>query len=261
MQIKEIKLTDIVDPLFQPRDELELEGLEALANSIKEIGLINPIIVKPHGDQYRLIAGTRRFHAFKMLGKDSIPAKVVEEGDRESTLIQFSENFHRQDLNPLQLARMVEFLLSEMKLSTLEVSQLCNKSREWVSRTLSLLEMPDYLQEAVETTVLSSSVAQELDRIPNEKLKEQYTAYAVQSGCTEKTARQWVTQTKMTLAAQAGRKADREAEAAAPPPPPPPPLQRQTCYLCGAPEDRVVLEPTLLCWHCKQNVTTIVTGK
>jgi len=254
MQITEIKLNDIIDPLFQPRDKLEIEGLEALATSIREIGLINPIIVKPHADQYRLIAGTRRFHAFKMLGKDSIPAKVVEEGDRESLLIQFSENFHRQDLNPLQLARTLEFLLTEMKLSTSEVALLCNKSREWVSKTLSLLEMPDYLQEAVQTNLLSSSVAQELDRIPNQSLKEQYTSHAVAGGCTEKVARQWAQQAKMTLAAQADRVAQREAGADALPPPPPPPLQRQTCYICGAPEDRVVLEPVLLCWHCKQNL-------
>ena len=78
MLIQDIKLALINDPTFQPRDELEVEGLEALANSIKEIGLINPIVVTPTSTGYRLIAGTRRYHAFKMLGRETIPAKVVE---------------------------------------------------------------------------------------------------------------------------------------------------------------------------------------
>ncbi len=254
MDIKEVPLDQIVDPAFQPRDQLEKAGIEALANSIAELGLINPIVVKPHELGYRLIAGTRRFHAFKMLGKDTITAKIVEEGDREATLIQFCENFHRQDLNPIQTAIMIKFLLEEQRLSTIEIANLCNKSRDWVSKTLSLLEMPSYMVEAIETGQMSASVAQELKRIPNETLKEAYTVYAITGGCTEKTARQWVQQSCMTLAAQKKRLEEREEPTQTVSVPLSPPPEEEKCCLCGAPSTAVVLEDLKVCWHCRQGL-------
>jgi len=84
MDIIDIKLDDITDPSFQPRDTLELEGIEALATSIKEIGLINPIVVRKLDEGYELVAGTRRCHAHMVLGRETITAKVVEQDSREA---------------------------------------------------------------------------------------------------------------------------------------------------------------------------------
>ena len=255
MEIKDIPLDQINDPKFQPRDKLEVAGIEALANSIRELGLINPILVQKVDTGYRLIAGTRRYHAFQMLGRETITAKIMEGEDREFTLLQFSENFHRQDLNPIQTAKMIQFLLEEMKLTTIEIAQLTNKSRDWVSRNLSLLEMPQYLIEAVETGVINPSIAYELKRIPDEDIRQIYVNYALQGGCTEKIARQWVNQAIATIAARDQRIATREIRSTEPPPPPSPAPQPTRCYICGAPEDKVILETIPLCWHCQQAIT------
>ena len=250
MEILDIKLDDITDPTFQPRDKLEAGGIEALANSIKEIGLINPIIVRKGGEQYQLIAGTRRWHACKMLGWDTIPAKVIEQDTREASMLQFSENFHRMDLNPIQQARMLKFMLEDLDYSTTELAEFTNHTREWVSRQLTLLDLDQAAQDAIEAGKLSASVAIELKPIPDEKLRSEYLSYAIERGTTEKAARDWARQAKATVAARDTRL---QAAAESPVPvedmpfiPPPP----RTCALCGAPEDKVLLEDWAICWHC-----------
>ncbi len=254
MEIVDIKLEAITDPHFQPRDKLEVEGIDALGASIKEIGLINPIVVRKLGDGYELVAGTRRWHACMMLGWEYIPAKIIEQDTREAAMLQFSENFHRQDLNPIQSARMTKFMLDELGYSTTEIARFCNKSREWVSRQLQLLDMEETTQQAIEDGRLKASVAMELKLIPDPKLRSDYINYAIEGGCTEKSARAWTNQAKAVIAARDARKAIGAAapneEQGQPPAPPAP----RTCHICGAPEEKVLLEQWEICWHCGQKL-------
>lgn len=249
-----IKLDEIIDPPFQPREGLELGGIEALANSIHDIGLINPIVVRKLDEGYELIAGTRRYHAHKLLGLEVIPAKVVTGDSREAALLQWSENFHRQDLNPIEAAAMLQFMIDTLNYSTSELATFCNKSKEWISRSLSLLDLDEAVQEAVRGGRLSPSVANELRVIADKPLRDDYINYAIQGGCTEKQARDWARQAKATIAARDARHqaaaASPEQQAAEEYQPPPP----VTCYLCGAPEDQVKLESIDLCWHCQQKL-------
>lgn len=250
----EIKLDEIHDPHFQPRQVLESEGIEALAASIEEIGLINPIVVRKLEEGYELIAGTRRCHAFMMLGRDTIPAKIIEQDTREAAMLQFSENFHRQDLNPVQNARMLKFMLDELGYSTAELAKFCNKGKEWVSRQLGLLDMDEEVQQAVEEGRISASVATELKVIPDDKLRSDYIHYAIEGGCTEKAARGWANQAKAVVAARDARQREakdtphEEGEEPLVPPGP------RVCTLCGAPEDKVMLEEWAICWHCGQKL-------
>lgn len=249
-----IKLDEINDPSFQPREVLEVEGIEALAKSIEEIGLINPIVVRKLEEGYELIAGTRRYHAHKMLGRESIQAKVITGDSREAALLQFSENFHRQDLNPIEQATMLQFMMSELKYSTAEIAAFTNKSREWISRSLALLDLDQAVQEAVAQGRLSPSVANELRVIADKPLRDDYIHYAIEGGCTEKQARDWARQAKATIAARNARQQMAAAVPGEEGPPeyqPPPPA---TCYLCGAPEDKVKLDQVYLCWHCQQHL-------
>jgi ParB-like chromosome segregation protein Spo0J len=189
-----------------------------------------------------------------MLGRDTIPAKVIEQDSREATMLQYSENFHRQDLNPIQNARMLKFMLEELGYSTAELAKFCSRTKEWISRQLGLLDMNDYLQQAVEQGQISASVAMELKLIPDEKLRLDYTNYAITSGCTEKAARSWATQAKAVVAAREARqqqapdKTSLEVEQPSGPPEP------RRCSICGAPEDKVLIEDWPICWHCGQKL-------
>lgn len=254
METVDIKLDEIVDPSFQPRGPLDVEGIESLANSIKEIGLINPIVIRKTEQGYELIAGTRRCHACMMLGWESIPAKVIDQDSRDAAMLQFSENFHRQDLNPIEQANMLKFLLEELSYSIIEIARFCNKGRDWVSRHLSLLDFNQATQDAISMGKLSPSVALELKVISDKKLREDYINYAIQGGCTEKAARDWARQAKATIAARDMRITHREEhpeeesrESYQPPEP-------RTCALCAAPEDKVLLEQWDICWHCGQKL-------
>jgi len=256
MDIAEIKLAEINDPHFQPRDKIEVDGVEALATSIAEIGLINPIVVRKIEEGYELIAGTRRCHAFMILGRDAIPAKIIEQETREAAMLQYSENFHRQDLNPVQNARMLKFMLDELGYSTAELAKFCGRTKEWISRQLGLLDMDEDTQQAIEQGKISASVATELKVIPDEKLRSDYINYAIEGGCTEKAARAWANQGKAVVAAsKARREQDKDTPQVEQDQPPTPPDPR-TCSLCRAPEDKVLLEEWLICWHCGQNLKT-----
>ncbi|MBA7689716.1 Nucleoid occlusion protein [subsurface metagenome] len=254
MDISEIKLEEINDPHFQPREALEAEGIEALAASIGEIGLINPIVVRKLEEGYELIAGTRRCHAFMMLGRETIPAKIIEQDTREAAMLQFSENFHRQDLNPVQNARMLKFMLDELGYSTAELAKFCCRTKEWISRQLGLLDMDEKVQQAVEEGRISASVATELKVIPDEKLRSDYLHYAIEGGCTEKAARGWANQAKAVVAARDARRQAGEATHEEGEEPPPGPPEPRHCVICGAPEDKVMLEEWDVCWHCGQKL-------
>ncbi|MBA7607078.1 Nucleoid occlusion protein [subsurface metagenome] len=254
MKIIDIKLDSIIDPSFQPRDTLEVEGIEALATSIKEIGLINPIVVRKAGEGYELVAGTRRWHAHKLLGRETIPAKIIAQDSREAAMLQFSENFHRQDLNPIQQARMLKFMLDELGYSTTEIAKFCNRATTWISKSLTLLDMEETTQQAIEQGKLSPSVAMELKLIPDPKLRGDYINYAIEGGCTEKAARDWAHQGKATIAAKEMRQRQAAQGLVEPPPPEIIIPEVRKCALCGAPEDVVVLEQWDICWHCAQKL-------
>jgi len=254
MEIREIKLEDINDPPIQPRGQLEVAGIESLAQSIKEVGLIHPIVVRETNVGYELVAGTRRWHAYKLLGKETIPAQVIRKESRETTLLQFSENFHRHDLNPLETARMLKFLLEELGYSRAELAQLCGHDTSWVSRMLSLFDMPSYMQESIITGQLSHSVALELQRIKDDKIKQHYAEHAVSGGCTEKLARDWAKQATMVAAAIAAREEAKEPGKKETEVVITTSMSYDTCQICGAPGARVTLDPVYLCWHCQQKV-------
>ena len=250
MQVTNVPIAKIDPPAYQPREQLDSKELEELTASIKELGLLQPIVVAPHGERYVLVAGSRRLEAAKMLGWSSIPATVTDSGDRDLALTSLTENLARVDLHPMETARTLHYLLTHVGLSRVEIASVMGRDVRWVGEQLKLLEMPEYLQEAVEIGALTKSVALELNRIPSENLKEMYTAHAVTGGCTTKTANEWVRQATASLAAQERREELRQGVAEQEVPPPAPP-EAPRCWICQAPQDKVVLEAILLCWHCR----------
>jgi len=251
MEILDIPISKITSPPYQPRSQSEIAGLESLASSIKELGLLQPIVVRAINNGYQLIAGSRRIAACKMLGWDIIPARNIDASNADATLMSVTENLAREDLNPLEVARAIHYMLTELQLSRAEIANTFGHQTDWVSAQLKLLEMPEYLQEAVSTAQLSKGAALTLNRIPDEEIKEMYTAYGVKGGCTERTAGEWLRQATASVAARERR---HEIGAITPfePPEPLPAIETPRCWICQAPGDKVNLETIPLCWHCQQ---------
>ena len=165
----------------QPREHFDEDTLAALTASVRELGVLQPILVRRLGDdRYELIAGERRWRAAKRAGLPSLPALVREVDDRHSLEQALVENLHRQDLNALEEAAAYNQLMDDFKLTQEEVAQRVGKSRSAVANTIRLFHLPPSVQRLIADGRLSAGHARALlgnpDRAVQETLAEQTIA-------------------------------------------------------------------------------------
>ncbi|KPK41387.1 MAG: hypothetical protein AMJ78_05670 [Omnitrophica WOR_2 bacterium SM23_29] len=144
-----LKLDEISPSKFQPREVIDPEKQKELILSIKEKGVIQPIVVRPKGSGYELIAGERRLRAAKELGFSQLPAIIKDVKDDEALEISLIENIQRQDLNPIEEAQAYQRLIDEFSLTQEETSQKVGKDRASVANTLRLLKLPEKIKEEI----------------------------------------------------------------------------------------------------------------
>ncbi|WP_457573599.1 ParB/RepB/Spo0J family partition protein [Desulfolithobacter sp.] len=160
----------------QPRKYFDEEKLEELAESIRERGVIQPLLVSPgKGNRYILIAGERRLRAARMAGEDEVPVVVMDSGtDNESLELALIENIQRHDLNPIEEATAYARLIEEFDLTQDEVARKVGRKRSTITNVLRLLKLPESIQLDVAQGVLSEGHARVLLRIKDdpEKLQE-----------------------------------------------------------------------------------------
>lgn len=144
-----VKAEQIRPNPYQPREEFDPEAQEELIQSIREKGIIQPVLVRRRGDLYELIAGERRFRAANSLNIKEIPAIVRDVEDEESLEISLIENLQRQALNPIEEARAYQYLIDKFGLTQETVSDVVGKARVSVANTLRLLKLPQEIQEEI----------------------------------------------------------------------------------------------------------------
>src|SRR3989442_14808818 len=132
---------------YQPRSDFS--GLEGMVESIRENGIVQPVIVRQEANGFRLIAGERRWRAAQIAGMERIPAIVRKVADDRVLELALIENIQRKELNPIEEARAYEVLLSEMKLSHAEVAKRVGMDRSSISNSLRLLKLPESIQDPV----------------------------------------------------------------------------------------------------------------
>lgn len=147
-ELVEVNLDKIEPNPHQPREKFKRDSLEELASSIKEQGVLQPILVRAKGDGYQLIAGGRRLRAAKLAGLKSIPALVRSPSDSKLLELSLVENLQREDLNPLERAKAYQ-RLKEAGLTQEELASRLGKSRSEVANTLRLLRLPSFIQESI----------------------------------------------------------------------------------------------------------------
>lgn len=179
----EIPITNIKPNPKQPRSVFDEDALNELAFSIKEIGLLQPVVVRPLGDGfYELVAGERRWRASKQAGLTEIPAIIRQTPD--DTLLRDSllENLHRVQLNALEEAAAYQQLLNDFGCTQDELSQRIGRSRPQISNTIRLLRLPVNVQRRVAAGVLSAGHARALLALPTETEMEVLAARIVAEG-------------------------------------------------------------------------------
>jgi ParB family chromosome partitioning protein len=138
---------------MQPRSDFT--GLEGLVDSIRENGLVQPVIVRPEGDRFELIAGERRWRAAQIAGVTRIPAVVRKVASQQVLELALIENIQRKDLNPIEEAKAYDVLLGRMNLSQAEVAKRVGRDRSSIANSLRLLKLPEKIQHMVEVGEIS----------------------------------------------------------------------------------------------------------
>ena len=170
--IKNIKLDDIRSNPYQPRTYFNEEALNELASSIKEHGILEPVILKKSIKGYELIAGERRCKAARIAGLETVPAIIKDFNDQEMMELALIENVQREDLNAIEEAKAYKNIMTKLNMTQEEVSKRFGKSRSYITNLLGLLTLPQSVMDLVESGSISSSHARVLSKIEDsDKIK------------------------------------------------------------------------------------------
>jgi ParB family chromosome partitioning protein len=154
---------------LQPRKAFDDDKLRQLSQSIKENGVLQPVVVRRRGSRYELIMGERRFQAARLAGSESVPAIVKEVRDADALRLALVENIQREDLNAIEVANAYRQLIASFGLSQSDVSQLVGRDRSSVANTLRLLNLSDEVQKMIVEEKISEGHARALLSLPTQK--------------------------------------------------------------------------------------------
>ncbi len=187
-RVSELDIRHIMPNPHQPRLHFDESEIQGLAESIKQVGLIQPIIVRQDQNNYYIIAGERRWRACKKAGLQKIKAIIMEAGEEMNLSLALIENLQRTDLDPIEEAKAYKMLSSRFKLKQAEIAERVGKDRASVSNVIRLLNLPEHMQEALSAGSISSGHAklllslsgQRQEQLFNEVLSEGLSVRALE---------------------------------------------------------------------------------
>ena len=218
-ELRELHVDLVAPNPGQPRKRFDDEALQALADSVKERGVLQPVLVRPRpGGSYELVAGERRWRAARLAGLETLPALVQQRDDARSLEDALIENMAREDLNPIEAARAVAALVEELGLTREEVGRRVGRSRVAVSNLLRLLDLPDEALALIEDGSLTEGHGRALLLADDHAERRRIARAAVQGGWSvrvvEQAAREANAPTRTARRGRAAVHPDQEAAAA-----------------------------------------------
>jgi ParB family transcriptional regulator, chromosome partitioning protein len=206
--LRDVAVADIDPNPHQPRQHFDEETLVSLAGSVREVGVLQPVLVRPAaGGRYELVAGERRWRAAMRAGLDVIPAIVRETGDLQAVEQALVENLHRQDLGVLEEASAYQQLIEDFGLTHDDVATRVGKSRSAVTNTLRLLQLPPSIQQLVASGRLSAGHARALMGTPDRAFQEALAGRAVRDQLSVRDVEEAVRQRGESVVGDTPRKA------------------------------------------------------
>lgn len=202
---------DLIDPNpFQPRRAFPEASLKELADSIRSSGVVQPVLLRPTDARYQLVAGERRWRAARLAGLETIPAVVRQFTDREALELSLTENLLREDLNPLEVARGLEVLLENYRLTHEEIAARLGVNRSTVTNTLRLLRLPRPVQEMLARGGIDAGHARALLALDSAAAQTKLAQMAAKQGLS-------VRQVEQMVALRAAKAPGRQGASVAPP--------------------------------------------
>ena len=178
-EVKEIKLSDLRVNPYQPRKIFDEEALQELAESIKEHGVIQPIIVKKSIKGYEIVAGERRYRASQLAGKETIPAIIRDFTDEQMMEIAVLENLQRENLNPIEEAEAYKNLMQTLNLNQEQLAKKVGKSRSHITNILGILNLPESIKDLIITNKITMGHARVLSKLEDKEKIETLAAKTI----------------------------------------------------------------------------------
>lgn len=191
-RVLSISLDLIDEPRVPMRTEVYEDSLDELARSMRESGLIEPLVVRPNGDRYELVVGLRRLYAARRLGWSTIDCVVRDLPEEDALIVQAAENVQREDVNPYDRALYFRALLTQLGCSQRALANRLGLSDTLINRTLRLLDFDEEIQEAVRSGRLNLKAAHLLAKFPSRRDRLRYLRIAVENGASLRTIRGWL---------------------------------------------------------------------
>lgn len=182
--VQYISISKIISNPLQPRKSYDREGIDELAQSIKNNGLIQPIVVRKNGDKFEMVVGERRLRAAKIAELKEIPAIVKEYSNGKIFEIALIENIQREDLNPIEEALAYRMILDREMITQEELSKRVGKSRSYIANMVRILELPSYIQDHVSRGTISVGQAKALLSLNDRKEQDTLVKKILQENLT-----------------------------------------------------------------------------
>lgn len=254
-RIRQLPIDSILSPARDARTTINDEKLKSLQRSIKQLGVLQPIlVVERRPGKYEVVAGHRRLIACQANGMATVPARIMKKDEMYDETAKLHENVEREDLSVLDEARSYDYFMKVLKLSQAEVAAKAGKSEGYISQRLSILSAPEIVREALADGVISFSVARELTKITDLNELNRLVVVAAQNGVTPAVARAWRMQWE---AAQQMPKGEIEGDIGYREPAPTFDPSTFICGCCKKPESVNRMKIVRVCPQCEIDVTTV----
>ena len=177
--------TNLIDnPGRDARVGHDVSELDDLYVSIRENGILQPLLVRPRGDRYEVIAGNRRLQVARKLGLSEVPCLVRDANDNETAIFRFEENCKRADITVVEEAKYIAESVTALGWTIADFAQRVNRSVQWIEDRLAVADMPDYMQGYLMAKTMSLGVALALNEIGDDKVKKEWSWHAATHGMT-----------------------------------------------------------------------------
>ena len=196
--VKYIKIHDIMPNANQPRKTFNEEKIEELAASIREHGIIQPIVVRRHKSGYEIVAGERRWRAAMRAELSTVPCLIRELDDEQNMLIAIIENMQREDLNPIEEAEGLAQMMDHFGMTQEQVSKSVGKSRPYIANSMRLLKLPAYIRDSIADGRLSAGHGRTLVTVADEERREKLWHRIIEEGLSVREAEKLASQDSKT---------------------------------------------------------------
>ena len=177
--------TNLIDnPGHDARIGLEISEFDDLVISIRQNGILQPLLVRPRGDRYEVIAGNRRLQAARKLGLSEVPCMVRDANDNETAIFRFEENCKRSDITVVEEAKYIAEAVNALGITIAEFAEKVNRSVDWIENRLAVADMPDYLQGYLMAKTMPLGVALALNEIKDDKVRKEWAWHGATHGMT-----------------------------------------------------------------------------